>query len=393
MRTTLILLLGSVLSACSSADDPASQTPAAAGTPAAPAAALVVREPQAILDEMARARQALQPFDEAKRGDAAYFQQYREQNTPAWNWLCELSLELMRTHPEHGHVLLMMRERWRLQCTELGFFDSALREMEALMAEPKTSPALADEARYSRALALLGQLQLTLDRPDEKLLVQAQAAVDALLTLEPADARGAELLWQLALLYDGNAKQERATYTRLLETYPNASRVGLYRGKLRQLDAVGQSFEMPPFQDASSGREVDLAAWRGKWIVVVFWAARAQPALDRLAEYQRLAAEYAPRGVEFVGVSLDEKVEKGGRDLLLKTVAERGLSWPQNYLGAAWISPFSVSWGITRLPQVFVVDQAGKLVSCSAQADLEGTLRKALALEPLGAAPAQGDKH
>lgn len=333
-----------------------------------------------ILDDLARARQAIQPFDESRRESATYFQEYREQNTAAWTWICELALELMRSHPEHGHVLLMMRERWRLQCTELGQCEAALREMDALIADEKTATALADEARYSRALACLGQLQVETGGPTPKRLAQAQAAVDAMLAVQAKDTRCQELLWQLALLYDGDPERERACFERLVELYPAAPRIGLYRGKLRQLNGVGQAFEMPVFKNAIDEREVDLAALRGKFVVIVFWAARAQPALARMEEFQRLAREYAASGVEFIGVSLDEPVDRGGRELLLRTVAELQLDWPQNYLGAGWVSPFAVSWGITRLPHVFVVDCEGKLCSTSAQRDLEAAIRSALQL-------------
>jgi hypothetical protein len=355
----------------------------AADTPAVQALAQTpARAAELILEESARAQQAIQPFDEARRGEPEYFEQYRELNREAWNWSCELGLELYRSHPEHAHVLLMMRERWRLQCTELGQLEDALREMDAVASDPASPPALADEARYSRALALLGQLQVEPEVPKPALLTKARSAVDAMLLCEPKDPRCEELLWQLGLLYHKDPLLERECFARLLELYPTGARSSLYQGKLRQLDGVGQLFELPVFEDAIDGRSVDIAALRGQVLVIVFWSARAEPALERLAEWQELSRNYADRGVAFLGVSLDEREAKGGRELLLKTVAEHGLDWPQNYLGAGWLSPFSVSWGITRLPQVFVVDDAGVLVSTSAQGALEAAIQAALQKRP-----------
>jgi len=371
MQAKYLCLLLLAAPSCSPSEEPAASTPGSTPT-AAP------REAKQIMDELARARLAVQPFDENRRAIATYFQEYREQNAEAWNWICELSLELLRSHPEDGNVILLMRERWRLQCTEMGQWEAAVREMEALMADEKSAPGLVDEARSSRALACLGQLQLELAQPDPALLARAQAAVDAMLLAQPGDPRCQELLWQLALLYEGDPVRERETFARMLELYPTSPRIALYRGKLRQLDGLGQPFEMPVFKNALDEREVDLAALRGKVLVVVFWAARAQPALDRLAEFRRLAGEYAERGVVFLGVSLDEPADKGGRELLLAAAKEHGLDWPQNYLGAGWASPFSVSWGITRLPHVFVVDREGKLASTAAQRELEAAIRGAL---------------
>lgn len=374
MQVQYLRLLLLALCACSPSEEQDS-APAAPQPPSAP-----VREAQQILEDVARARLAVQPFDENRRANATYFQEYREQNLPAWNRICELALELRRTHPEDAGVIVLMRERWQLQCTEMGQWEAAVREMEVLMADEKSAPALIDEARHSRALACLGQLQVDSEHPDPERLVQAQAAVDAMLAAKPDDARCQELLWQLGLLYDGDPVREHETFARLVELYPTVARSNLYRGKLRQLDGVGQIFDMPPFQSAIDEREVDLAALHGKVLVVVFWAARAQPAVNRLAEFQRLAREHAAAGVEFIGVSLDDSADKGGRELLVKTAAEHGLDWPQNHLGAGWVSPFSVSWGITRLPQVFVVDREGRLSSTAAQRDLEGAIRVAMQL-------------
>lgn len=53
------------------------------------------------------------------------------------------------------------------------------------------------------------------------------------------------------------------------------------------------------------GREQALAQWRGKTLVVNFWAAWCPPCRDEMPAFSRLQSAYADRGVQFVGIALD----------------------------------------------------------------------------------------
>ena len=86
---------------------------------------------------------------------------------------------------------------------------------------------------------------------------------------------------------------------------------------------------------------------------------------------KELYAKYRDKGVEFIGVSLDQPKEEGGLDSLKKFVKENDIAWPQYYQGNFWDSEFSKSWGINSIPCVFVVDADGKLFSVEARGKLE----------------------
>jgi thiol-disulfide isomerase/thioredoxin len=57
--------------------------------------------------------------------------------------------------------------------------------------------------------------------------------------------------------------------------------------------------------DDLSGQPQALAQWRGKILVVNFWAAWCPPCRDEMPAFSRLQSEYAGRGVQFVGIALD----------------------------------------------------------------------------------------
>lgn len=54
-----------------------------------------------------------------------------------------------------------------------------------------------------------------------------------------------------------------------------------------------------------SGTELDLAKFRGKTLVVNFWAPWCGPCVEEMPELTALHAEYTPRNVEFIGIGID----------------------------------------------------------------------------------------
>ena len=67
----------------------------------------------------------------------------------------------------------------------------------------------------------------------------------------------------------------------------------------------------------TSGRQQSLAQWRGKVVVVNFWATWCVPCREEMPEFVKIQHELGPRGLQFVGIAIDqaEKVEQFAREL------------------------------------------------------------------------------
>ena len=55
----------------------------------------------------------------------------------------------------------------------------------------------------------------------------------------------------------------------------------------------------------SDGKTQKIAQWRGKTLVINFWASWCPPCREEMPEFSRLQTKYAVNNVQFVGIALD----------------------------------------------------------------------------------------
>jgi thiol-disulfide isomerase/thioredoxin len=67
----------------------------------------------------------------------------------------------------------------------------------------------------------------------------------------------------------------------------------------------------------TSGQQQSLGQWRGKVVVVNFWATWCAPCREEMPEFVKIQRELGPRGLQFVGIAIDqaEKVEQFAKEL------------------------------------------------------------------------------
>ena len=105
-------------------------------------------------------------------------------------------------------------------------------------------------------------------------------------------------------------------------------------GQRTQQEGLGKPFNLE-FAEAITGRPVSMTALRGKVVVVDFGATDRGPLWTaELSRLKRLYVEYHPKGVEFIGVSLDRRAVDGGLEALTTFVAREQIPWPQFHEGS-----------------------------------------------------------
>ncbi len=280
----------------------------------------------------------------------------------------ELIGELAKTHPGDARLAKLLPQRW-MALSQSGNGEEAKKEIDETLAKTKDDH-LRREGLYTKA-------QMALREPHPLNSEKPLPAIEEFAKAAPKDQRVAMLLYQACMSLRDRAKKE-AIEDRIVKDFPDAYPALAIKGLRKQRAAIGKPFDLE-FTEAIKGETVSIKGLKGKVVVLDFWATWCGPCVAEMPTMKKLYAEYKDKGVEFIGVSLDQPKDQGGLDKLKKFVAENEIAWPQYYQGDGWNSEFSKNWGINAIPCVFIVDADGKLFSTEARGKLETLIPELLA--------------
>lgn len=255
-----------------------------------------------------------------------------------------------------------------LEEAALPWFAGLGDEMDGVLAATKNEQVKI-EAAYWRA-------ELAIARAVEDRGAAAVLAIEGFIALAPNDQRGGGLLFEVARVTH-DPKKQAALCTRLIADYPACGLVPEAERLLTNLAGVGKPLELE-FNDAITGARVAMKDLRGQIVVVEFWATWCGPCVEGIPKMKELYARYRDRGVEFIGVSLDEAPDKGGLEKLKACVAENKMPWPQYYLNDGSPKQESLLNFVNGVPTILVVDQEGRLASVQARGNVEAMIQQLL---------------
>jgi len=109
----------------------------------------------------------------------------------------------------------------------------------------------------------------------------------------------------------------------------------------------------PDFTLASTdGKKIKLSNFRGKVVVLDFWATWCPPCKAEIPDFIKLYSKYKDDGFQMLGVSLDQ----GGLKDVVPFIKDYGINYPV-VLGTEEI--VSAYGGIRGIPTTFVIDKKG----------------------------------
>ncbi len=134
-----------------------------------------------------------------------------------------------------------------------------------------------------------------------------------------------------------------------------------------------RSIPMPDEQEVASALNVEiekldgakfkLADYRGKILVVDFWATNCAPCVRLVPKLANLSKQYRDKGVEVVGLTSDEKSEQSNVVKFLKGAgADYTVGYDNQWLSSAFLKGTEDETGAPPIPQVFVLSREGRVI-------------------------------
>src|SRR6185437_198628 len=125
------------------------------------------------------------------------------------------------------------------------------------------------------------------------------------------------------------------------------------------------------------GKKVSLADYKGRAVLVNFWATWCAPCKIEMPWFEELRKQYASQGFEILGLTDDVDA---GKDVIAKTVKKTGVTYPILLTDGKVQTAYG---GLDYLPTSFYVNKNGIVVDVTAglgsKDELEANIKKAIA--------------
>ncbi|SFM62948.1 Peroxiredoxin [Chitinophaga sp. YR627] len=123
-----------------------------------------------------------------------------------------------------------------------------------------------------------------------------------------------------------------------------------------RVGAVAPAFTAPD----TSGHSISLKDYRGKYVLVDFWASWCGPCREENPAVVKAYQQFKDKNFDILSVSLDQS---GKRAEWIKAIQKDGLSWQHVSELKFWDSDVAKLYAIKSIPQNFLIDPKGKIIA------------------------------
>jgi thiol-disulfide isomerase/thioredoxin len=127
-----------------------------------------------------------------------------------------------------------------------------------------------------------------------------------------------------------------------------------------------------------AGKPVSLDEYKGKVVLLDFWATWCGPCVGELPNVIAAYNKYHPKGFDVVGISLDQP---DSRAKLTSFIKEKNMPWRQIYDGKFWQAANAKAYGVQAIPFTLLIGKDGKIAAVGARGEelapaIEAALKK-----------------
>lgn len=135
--------------------------------------------------------------------------------------------------------------------------------------------------------------------------------------------------------------------------------VGVIQERADVLRKSGMGAVAPDFTiNDPDGNPVTLSDYRGKYVLIDFWASWCQPCMMELPNVIEQYNAFKDKGFEIVGVSLDRD-----REAWVSTLEAKNMNWPNGWDNVNdEMGKVANEYGVTGIPHTVLIDKEGKII-------------------------------
>lgn len=161
------------------------------------------------------------------------------------------------------------------------------------------------------------------------------------------------------LMTNNTLDEVLAYYDNLTDRVKKSAPGLILKQKIEDMQQVNIGGMAPNFElTTPEGKKLSLNELRGHIVLLDFWASWCGPCLAEVPNLKAIYEKYHSKGLEILGISLDEK------EAAWKNAIERkALTWRHVSSLKGWKCPVAKRFQVTGIPRMYIIDQQGKIIA------------------------------